>query len=223
MFAYRRNFLDEICSHMIIKNNSQKRLIYRFIFSDNYCYVGLTYNIDKRKDNHLLYDKNSPVFIHIKKTNLTPTLELLTDYIDVNKSIEMENYWMDKSKKDGYFLLNRSKFNSIGGCNTIWTKEKCIEESQKYNTIKDLRDNNISAYNRILKNKWGKELFSHMKRPKNYNCSSLTKEQCIEISKKYTIINDFKTNNYSVYQYAVRHKFIKELTSNMKKQKVVKH
>ena len=217
MFAYRRNYLDEICSHMIIKNNNQKRMIYRFIFPDNYCYVGLTYNIIKRKENHLKYDQNSPVFIHIKETNLSPKLEYLTEYINVNESTNMEKYWMNKSEEDGFILLNRSKFNSIGGCNEIWNYQRCLEESKKYNTISDLRNNNISVYNKIIKNKWKGELFSHMKRPKNYNCSTLTKDKCIEISKKYNTIKDFSKNDNSTYQYAIKNKFIKEITKHMKR------
>jgi hypothetical protein len=46
----------------------------------------------------------------------------------------------------------------------FWTKEKCKEESLKYSTRKELKLKSVGAYNVIIKNKWGEEFFSHMKK-----------------------------------------------------------
>jgi len=43
-----------------------------------------------------------------------------------------------------------------------WTFEKCKEESLKYKTKKEFKEKCESAYKKILKNKWDKELFNHL-------------------------------------------------------------
>ena len=50
-------------------NDILKRLIYVYEFSDNSCYIGLTYNIKNRNRQHLESNK-SPVFNYIKKLRL---------------------------------------------------------------------------------------------------------------------------------------------------------
>jgi predicted GIY-YIG superfamily endonuclease len=45
--------------------------------------------------------------------------------------------------------------------NNYWTKERCQEESLKYNSRKNLCNNNSTVYNKILKNKWF-YMFCHM-------------------------------------------------------------
>lgn len=66
--SLKNGWKDEICSHMIPLGNKHKRLIYRFIFPDNYFYVGLTCNSSRRKNEHFKKD-DSKVFNHIKKQN----------------------------------------------------------------------------------------------------------------------------------------------------------
>lgn len=44
----------------------------------------------------------------------------------------------------------------------IWTKEKCKEESLKYNSRSEFEKGSISAYNSCKKNKWMDEICSHM-------------------------------------------------------------
>ena len=51
--SIRNGWLDEICSHMMVIGNLKKRAIYCFEFEDNHVYVGLTYNINKRRNEHL--------------------------------------------------------------------------------------------------------------------------------------------------------------------------
>ena len=50
-----------------------------------------------------------------------------------------------------------------------WTYEKCVEESLKYKTKKELKNNSIGCYNKIIKNKWGEIMFNHMKPIGNSN------------------------------------------------------
>lgn len=74
----RSKWINEICSHMIPLGNEYKRLIYRFIFSDNSCYIGLTGNFERRINEHL--NAKGTVYSYIKKTKLNPiNIEKLTD------------------------------------------------------------------------------------------------------------------------------------------------
>ena len=73
-------------------NEEYRRLIYAFEFSDNSCYVGLTGDIKRRKNQHLKVDEDSSVFIHMMKTQIYPKLIIKTDYIDVEDAIKMEEY-----------------------------------------------------------------------------------------------------------------------------------
>ena len=69
-------WLDEICSHMIIIGNRMKRCIYAIEFVDNYVYIGLSYNAEKRFNTHLM-DDDSSVLIHYKETGIKPILKKL--------------------------------------------------------------------------------------------------------------------------------------------------
>jgi hypothetical protein len=46
----------------------------------------------------------------------------------------------------------------INNPNGYWTKEKCIEEAKKYNTIKEWKTNNQTSYNKAIKNNWLEEI-----------------------------------------------------------------
>lgn len=106
--ARLNGWIDDICSHMTPLGNRYKRLIYRFIFPDNYCYVGLTHNPNQRKIAHMTLT-NSSVYLHMIETGLQPSYEKLTDYIDIEQAKEQEEYWKIKSEEQGYSILNKSK------------------------------------------------------------------------------------------------------------------
>lgn len=60
------------------RNDLLRRLIYVYEFTDNSCYVGLTFNIKKRNKQHM-EDKNSQVYKHIEKTGNIPNLVIKTN------------------------------------------------------------------------------------------------------------------------------------------------
>lgn len=119
--SLKNNWLDEICSHMIPCGNLNERLIYAFIFPDNYVYIGLTCNIIRRKWEHLNEQrKNTSVYKYILKTKNIPKLVELTDYIDVNDAIKMEKYYIESYINNGYKLLNKNKGGTIGYGGNSW-------------------------------------------------------------------------------------------------------
>ena len=55
----------------------------------------------------------SPIYKHIEETNLEPKLTKLTEYIDVNTAIELEDKYVEQYKKNGFVILNSIKTGGI--------------------------------------------------------------------------------------------------------------
>jgi len=211
--CYKNNWLDELCKHMIIKGNTHRKCIYSYEFEDNHVYVGLTYNLEKRHSSRLKSNTDQ-VTKHMNETNLNPIRKQLTDYINVNEAIKMEEYYVNKYKDDGWNILNKMKTGGIGGGNKIWTYEKCKEELLKYKNKKQLRINNPSVYTIIKNNKWVDILCSHMitiRKPNGY----WTYEKCKEEALKYDNRKDFKENSSSAYNTSLKNNWLNDICKHM--------
>jgi len=81
--------------------------------------------------------------------------------------------------------------------NNYWTKERCIEEAKKYNTLTQFKKGNSTAYNLSLNNNWMTEIseLCNFKKPKGY----WTKESCIEEAKQYNNLAELRKNNQLYY------------------------
>lgn len=209
--AHKQNWLSNICGHMIPSGNMIMRCIYSYEFSDNYAYVGLTYNMDKRIINRLK-DKTDSVTMHINKTKITPIIKQLTDYIDVIDAIKMEEFYVNLYKDNGWFILNKVKTGSIGGSTIKWTYEKCQTEALKYNNLKDLKNTNRQLYDIIYQNKWNNELFKHMNIIKRIKWSY---DSCYEIAKTCNNKKEFEHKNASAYHFAVKNNILNDMCNHM--------
>ena len=94
----REEFYKEITSHMIPKGTWYKKLVYRYDFPNNVVYFGITNDRDKRKYEHTI---SGPVFDYVKKTEIKPTYQELTDYIEVKKSKELEIQLINEYRENG--------------------------------------------------------------------------------------------------------------------------
>lgn len=113
--SLENNWLDEICSHMEACGNLNERLIYAFLFPNDYIYIGLTCNIARRKNEHLSEQKrNTSVYKYILESGLIPELIKMSDYIEVDKAIKLEKYYIEIYSNNGYKLLNKNKGGTIG-------------------------------------------------------------------------------------------------------------
>ena len=65
--AIRKGFLNKICNHMEKQGSPLKRAVYVFEFADNYAYIGLTSNLNRREKEHLT-NHFSVVFRHIQES-----------------------------------------------------------------------------------------------------------------------------------------------------------
>jgi predicted GIY-YIG superfamily endonuclease len=193
---------------MIPLGNEYKRMIYRIIFPNNVCYVGLTNDINRRKNEHF---NKGVVFNYINTSNLIPIVETLTDYIHVDDAIILEEYWKLKSEDAGYVCLNSAKTGGLGCSDVKWTKDKCKLEASKYFSRIEFQNISPSAYNSARKNKWIDEICSHMTILRN----SWTKDECKMIAIKYKNRGSFSKNNHKVWDFARKYNWLDEICSHM--------
>ena len=128
--SFENKWLDEICIHMKLCGNLYKRLIYLCEFSDNYVYVGLTYNLDIRKKSHLT--TKCTVYNHILKTGLIPKFTSLTNFLNIKDAVKMEKYYTEYYKELGYNILNKTKTGSLG-----YYSNNVIKSKWNYVTCKE--------------------------------------------------------------------------------------
>jgi len=259
----KNKWIDELCSHMTKSGNNFKRCIYCYEFPNNYVYVGLTYNIEKRHEAHRL-NKDSSVYNFYTKNNIDlPEIKQLTDYIDKEIASKKETEIKNSYINDGWYIINKNKTGGLGGnifiwtkekcldasknCETrkefilkypgayysarnnnwireiydnfnqmikergYWTKEKCHEESLKYNTRKELKQNCLSCYSTIINNKWSKEMFAHMSHSSGLKLKGYwTKENCFEASKNFKTKTSFRENEAGAYKASKKNGWLEE-------------
>jgi hypothetical protein len=191
--------------------NISKRLIYVYIFPDNHCYVGLTSDSKRRDSEH---KKEGPVYKHKLKTGLEPTYIILTDYVDIDKIADLENYYIEKYKMEGYILLNSMKGGSLGSNIVKWDKESIYKESLFYKTSKELNNNNCGAYKAMVKNGWLNEFYpNHIYKPiyNKYNYEDAKHEASLYIN-----LTKFMEGNKGAYFSSLKNGWLNEFYPNKK-------
>ena len=198
---------DDICQHMKTNGNKYKRCIYSVEFSDNSVYIGLTYNFDKRCEQHLK-DINSTVYKHYIHIGVKPKMLKLTDYLPVDNASKQESIEMNYYLSNGWNILNKAKCGNVGGKSIKWTKEKCKEEALKFNHRIDFKRGSM-AYKSASNNKWLDDICEHMteliKKPGYW-----TKEICLEESKKYMKIDYFKKYSSGAFNASYKNGWLDE-------------
>lgn len=161
-------------------NNILQRLIYVYEFSDNHCYIGLTYNIKDRNNSHLKKGR-SQVYKHIIKTGLAPKLVIKTDKLYIKEAVKMEEIVLKQYINNGWIVLNLAKTGSTGGFSKF-NIENCIKNIKKCKSIKEFRNKYKAEYNYIIKHNLNKDneiiilLFNNMRKNKLKKYSN--KEAC---------------------------------------------
>jgi len=96
-----------------------------------------------------------------------------------------------------------------------WTKEKCQEESLKYNRRIEFFNNSSGVYNTCVKQGWLDDICSHMKYNKYVEKGYWTKENCKNVALKYKTKKEFKKKAGSSYSICVQNKWIDDVCSHM--------
>jgi hypothetical protein len=206
--AFYNGWLDDITKHMEYLGNRFNRLIYAYEFPDNSVYVGLTYNKDKRDDQHL---KSGTVYQHKLKTNLTPVRVLKSEYIPAQEATKLEQKTIKDYVDKGWTILNKVKAGNLGGNTIKYTIEVIKNLASKYKTQYDFRKNEPNAYDAAKRNNW----FDDLGLEKTFNTwdyESVKKEAL-----KYKNRNEFRKNNLGAYDFAKRNNILDDITKHMQK------
>ena len=204
--SIRYKILDEICSHMKIVGHLYRRCIYVYEFSDNFVYVGLTFNLDKRHKIHL---KKGVVYKHLQ-LNKEYELKQLTEYIDINLAKEKEKEFVEIYKNNNYYILNKAKTGSLGSMKKHRNKDECKKEALKYNSRFEFQKKSSGAYNTAFLNRWLSDICVHMK------SRIWTKDKCMEEALKYNSRFEYRKNSSGSYSSALRNKWLNDICDHMK-------
>lgn len=166
-FSLRKKWYDEITTHMKSIGDRYHKLVYVYEFPDNHVYIGLTYNEEKRYNEHL-NDIRTSVYKHRNKTGLSPKYFTISDYMKSEDAQELEHNTLLNYINNGWIILNTGKtgrgIGSIGGNTIKWTFEACMIKALEYDNYNDFIYKSKGAYNSAKTNKWLKEISSHMKK-----------------------------------------------------------
>lgn len=99
----------------------------------------------------------------------------------------------------------------------IWTKERCKEESLKYDKRSIFKKEKNSAYNSCLRNGWLDELCFHMEKKTVHVANYWTKERCQEESLKYLTRSEFQKKSKSCYMRSLKNGWLDEICKHMTK------
>lgn len=209
--AYKHNWMNDVCSHMKRIGNKMFRCIYVYEFSDNSAYIGLTYNLEKRNINRKSQN-NDAVTKHIKQTNIKPTLKQLTEYLQVDTAVELENNYINFYRKNGWNILNSVNGGALGASKKKWTVEKCHDEALKYESRSEFYYKSNKIYAAACRYGWLNEICAHMSSKR----ISWTIEICENDALKYKTRNEYSTKSHNSYIAAHRHGWLDEICAHMK-------
>ena len=94
-----------------------------------------------------------------------------------------------------------------------WTFERCHKAASKYQSRKDFKKNDGSAYSTAVRNSWIEQICTHMVKP--ILPIKWTYEKLSEEAKKYKTKKDFKLFSHSAYVTAVRNGVLDDICCHM--------
>ena len=212
--ALNNGWVDEICLHMVKKGNKMMRCVYLCEFPDNTVYVGLTYNFENRINEHINIStkKQSAVGKYIIKTNLLPKFSKISDYVSIDKAVNIEEENRLKFISEGYNVLNESKCGSLGGKDLYWTYDRCKEIALSCVSKKEFREKYHTAYTNASTGKFLTEITSHLN-----NVDYWSYEKCKDMVTKYNTIYKLKKSRKYCYDSIMKNNWLNELYPNYEK------
>lgn len=136
IIRHKWNFL---LKDLLPSENSYNRIIYAYEFSElNFAYIGLTWNIERRHNEHL---KKGTLYDFCIKNNLTLSEPIIKEKnIPYYKAGNYENHYIQLYKADGWKLLNKIKAGSLGGDFSGGNKVAVFDTNGKFLEILKIKD-----------------------------------------------------------------------------------
>ena len=130
------------------------KCIYKVEFKNKVVYIGMATNFHKRISAHLI---QGTVYNYIIKSKESADFLQLTTYVKNSEASKLETEFYNKYKNNGYTMLNKRKTGIINKLKE-YTKEECIKESKKYNSLSEFSKNKYTMYIQIKQNGWFEEV-----------------------------------------------------------------
>lgn len=176
-------------------------MVYAYEFRDEKnnpvaAYVGLTDKEDVRHKEHMtgITREGKPIETSVTKfikenPNLRVTKIKITDYVDWKLARELEDNYEKKYRDEGWKVLNVAKTGSLGKSFGV-SYDDLKKRFDKYNTIRDIRKNDNSAYNTARERGIIGDL------TKNYKklVVKRTDQEILDLALNYKTFNEFKTD-----------------------------
>ena len=212
--ACAKHWIKEICKHMERQGNLERRKIYVFEFSDNYAYVGLAMNPERREKQHLSTNTSS-VFKHIEDTGCKEYVfkVLSDDFLSSNQAAEEEDNKINEYRENGWNMINIRPGGDLGYIPKKYTKEYCANIAKKYQYRIDFIKGDKDTYEGARRYGYLDEVCAHMK-PKKQMPS---KEEYAKIALKYNTTAEFRKQNNKALEYIIRHGWYDEMCSHLTK------
>jgi hypothetical protein len=184
---------------MEMSGNRYYRCLYAFEFEDGRVYVGLSFNPDIRRKEHLRR-KDSPVYKHLKVCDAK--FVVYPEWFHKNEIGKKEAELILKHEEEGWTLLNSATAGALGSGRIQWTKVKIREELDRAGSLKKFGELYKGGCSLIYKNNWHDvicpEHRTHM--PRGF----WTKEKCKAEAKKYDSRKEFMDGSPAAHDYARR-------------------
>lgn len=206
-------YWDEITKDWDYLGSLKFRGVYGWEFDDNFVYIGLTDNFDRRTKEHLSIEGSSQVSKHINETGLEPKFIKLSDYLPVKEAQLLEECKIEEYRINGWFILNKAKAGGLGWCKAFWTFDRVKKEALKYNNRSDFKKNSYAAYVIANKNKWMDEISGHMK----YKQIQWNESMVRDIALKYDTLTDFLNKEPKAAEAARRMGIYNDVIKDMKR------
>ena len=216
--ALKRGWLDDFVWLIdkridVIKDKIDS--VYVYVFEETKtAYVGRTLmrRQKKRDKEHIFNLDNDSVARYAKKHHIpVPPMKILESHLTLEEGLDREDYWRKWYEQQGYTMLNRVATGigkgSLGAISHgKWSRKKCLEEAQKYNSAHEFERANGSAYAAALRNGWTKDYTWFVK----YWEPKWDKDACYREAKKYKTRGEFMKGSPSAYSIAHRRKWIND-------------
>ena len=186
--------------------------VYAYFFNEQHAvYVGRSVDasIVNRRSHHRT-DKGSTVYKFAKQNNIPiPEMTVLESGLTLNEGLVMEDYYVNKYRKEGWTVLNKAKTGSKSGSlgsmgRGRLTKEKCYELSLDCKSRGEFAKKHPAAYAKARKQGWLED-YKHFVEP--FSIIKQRKwpiEKLIEEANKYDTYTDFREHSKRAYDAVKR-------------------
>lgn len=218
-YAWKNNWLDNICSHM---NKPIKELKW----TKEECHIeALKYQTITEFQNNcfkiysfsIKYGWKDSICSHMKRKIKIPKWNKENCHIEAlkhntRKDFRLNNQTVYQFARKNNWLDDICSHMIIKFKIPKWTKEECYNEALKFNTRNQFRKNNRNIYNCAWVNNWLNDICSHM--PINV-IFKWSKEECQKEALKFNTRSKFSLYSSSCYSISIKNGWLNDICSHM--------